>query len=256
MIMQRRPLAAVAAMVLVLSLVMATGSLAQDAGTPDSVRIDSVVAYTNGIGAVPVNFYNDEPLAGLEVTLTVNSPDVQIDSFSFVGSRVDYISVKGSSGFPSAITIYAAPISAEPLIAAGNGLLGTLYLSWDVAVAPQVVPIDSITIVNVDVEYSTTFSNASAQTFTPQFVLGYIDIQQAYGCCAGMRGNVDNDPLDAVNVSDLTYLVKFLFQGGPPADCPDEADIDGLNGPEPNVADLTWLVAFLFQGGPDPVQCQ
>ncbi len=72
----------------------------------------------------------------------------------------------------------------------------------------------------------------------------------AQSCCA-LRGNVDG--IGDINVSDLTYLVAFLFQGGPAAPCPDEADIDGST--DINVSDLTYLVAFLFQGGAAPVEC-
>jgi len=69
-------------------------------------------------------------------------------------------------------------------------------------------------------------------------------------------GNIDGagDFGTVANISDLTYLVAFLFQGGPaPADLV-AANIDGSTGPgdQVNVSDLTYLVAFLFQGGPAP----
>ena len=42
-----------------------------------------------------------------------------------------------------------------------------------------------------------------------------------HGGGGGIRGNVDADVADAVNVPDLTYLVEFLFFDGPaPAPCP------------------------------------
>ena len=78
------------------------------------------------------------------------------------------------------------------------------------------------------------------------------------GCCV-RRGNVDGlgEPGNSVNVSDLTYLVGFLFQGGPEPPCRDEANVDGLGetGNDINVSDLTYLVGFLFQGGPEPPPC-
>jgi len=34
-----------------------------------------------------------------------------------------------------------------------------------------------------------------------------------YGdCCVGVRGNVDGDPLDQITISDLVYLVTYMFQ--------------------------------------------
>ena len=69
-------------------------------------------------------------------------------------------------------------------------------------------------------------------------------------CCV-LRGNVDGS--GAVNVSDLTYLVTFLFQGGSLPPCEEESDIDYSG--EVNVSDLTYLVGYLFQGGPNPPAC-
>ncbi len=67
----------------------------------------------------------------------------------------------------------------------------------------------------------------------------------------GICGDVNAD--GQVNVADLTYLVNWLFNGGPPPPILENANVDGINGV--NIADLTYFVAHLFQGGPPPV-CQ
>ncbi len=64
--------------------------------------------------------------------------------------------------------------------------------------------------------------------------------------CGDVSGNGEGP-----NVEDLTYLVAFLFQGGPPPPIPAAADMDGSG--EILVDDLTYLVSYLFQGGPAPV---
>ena len=69
-------------------------------------------------------------------------------------------------------------------------------------------------------------------------------------CCL-LRGDADHS--GAINVSDLTYLVAYLFQGGPPPICLPEGDVNGSGAI--NVADLTYLVAYLFTGGPPPIPC-
>ncbi|HWR83361.1 MAG TPA: dockerin type I domain-containing protein [Candidatus Deferrimicrobium sp.] len=99
------------------------------------------------------------------------------------------------------------------------------------------VPIDFIR--NID------FLAADIPTIT------FTDI--AAGCCQDMRGNVDGDSNDQVNVADLTYLVAYLFQGGDAPPCIEEADVNGSGSVD--IADLTYLVAFIFQGGELPYNC-
>lgn len=73
------------------------------------------------------------------------------------------------------------------------------------------------------------------------------------GCCIGIRGNVDGSGDDAVNISDMTYLVAYLFSGGPSSPCFEEADLNADD--NINISDMTYLVAFLFSGGAPPASC-
>jgi hypothetical protein len=69
----------------------------------------------------------------------------------------------------------------------------------------------------------------------------------------GVRGNVNGDANQSVNVLDLVYLVKYLFSGGAQPPCKEEADVVVTN--SVNVVDLTFLVSRLFKGGPPPPGC-
>jgi len=100
---------------------------------------------------------------------------------------------------------------------------------------------------------SGTPSDSGMHSFTAQVV-------DAVGSSAGMTlsmyfepafvcGDIDGDGSDP-NVGDLTYLVDFLFNGGPPPPIEAAADVDGSG--DLNVSDLTYLVEFLFDGGPAP----
>ncbi|MEW5995648.1 MAG: hypothetical protein AB1744_14815 [Candidatus Zixiibacteriota bacterium] len=73
-------------------------------------------------------------------------------------------------------------------------------------------------------------------------------------CCEN-RGNADGLIALAapVNVSDVTFLVAYLFQSGPLPPCLDEGDVNWSG--DINIADLTYLVEYLFQGGPAPPAC-
>ena len=90
----------------------------------------------------------------------------------------------------------------------------------------------------------------STETFS--FTVGVLT------CCVD-RGNVDDliGPGGAVDVTDVTYIVSYLFKGGPVPPCEDAANVDAIVGPGGpiDVADLTYLVAFLFKGGPPMASC-
>ena len=77
-------------------------------------------------------------------------------------------------------------------------------------------------------------------------------------CILPIRGNVDYDPGDEIDISDLVYLVDYMFSGGPEPPCWPEGNIDG-NGPDDNsgidISDLVYLVDYMFTGGPAPVEC-
>jgi hypothetical protein len=81
------------------------------------------------------------------------------------------------------------------------------------------------------------------------------------GCCNGdgLRGNVDGVSGSGgdMDISDLTYLVAYLFSGGPEPSCIDEGNIDGSGGSGGpiDISDLTYLVEYLFAGGPAPAVC-
>ncbi len=78
------------------------------------------------------------------------------------------------------------------------------------------------------------------------------DINIHYGgCCYDPTGDVDDN--GATDISDLTYMVDYFFNAGPPSVCTEEADMDA--NAEVNVSDLTYIVEFLFGGGPEPMDC-
>ncbi|HWR83574.1 MAG TPA: hypothetical protein VN285_09740 [Candidatus Deferrimicrobium sp.] len=81
---------------------------------------------------------------------------------------------------------------------------------------------------------------------------------QPTSCCQ-CRGNADGiiGPAGCIDVSDLTYLVAYLFSGGQAPPCIEEGNVDGVTGPAGpiDVSDLTYLVAFLFSGGQPPPPC-
>lgn len=76
-----------------------------------------------------------------------------------------------------------------------------------------------------------------------------------YTCCQGIRGNVDSDPENRINIVDLAALVAYEFGGGPEPECMEEANVNGDTQGVIGIEDVTHLVAYLFGDGPPPEPC-
>jgi hypothetical protein len=241
------------ALVVITAILTPQASMGQDPFAEDTLTIGASLSSVGaGLAEIPITFLSDEPLAGMEITLTWDSPDVHVDSFSFVGGRVEHLSTLGWSSIGNSISVYV--IAFEDLIPTGSGLLGTIHFGYSSSIDPQLVTIDTITIVDSEREYATTFSDQNSQAFVPQFDIGVMDITES-GCCINDRGNVDGDPTDAITITDLIDLVEYMFQGGAEPVCMAEANVDGLGEPIPDISDLIHLVNYMFQGGAPPVSC-
>lgn len=121
--------------------------------------------------------------------------------------------------------------------------------------------------------YDADFAHTCAETFDGGYIIGgaapdgsneigmvvkMMPPEPPPSCCVGIRGNVDGDPGDAIDISDLVYLADYMFTGGPAPECWSEANVDGL-GPDDasgvDISDLTYLTDYMFTGGPPPPPC-
>ncbi|MBD3258130.1 T9SS type A sorting domain-containing protein [candidate division GN15 bacterium] len=174
----------VAVGVLALALLMLTISPAEaqtipDPGDPDTLKVDSVVAFASGRGIVPVRFVNDQSITSLEVVLTIQSPQIQVDSVSFDGSRLEIEGANNGYQITQSgrvVTIFSTPGSI--VVPAGNGLLGVVYYSYPASVPQQVYTIDTTSWSSGLIQHATTFG-ISGGLFVPQYDEGYLDIQAA-----------------------------------------------------------------------------
>ena len=66
-----------------------------------------------------------------------------------------------------------------------------------------------------------------------------------------------------IGISDLSYLVNYMFTGGPAPPCVEEANMDASCCASPpgetlsdiDIADLVYLVDYMFNQGPLPLPC-
>ena len=63
------------------------------------------------------------------------------------------------------------------------------------------------------------------------------------------EGDITGD--GQVDVSDLVFLIDYLFAGGPVPPDPNAADVNASCGID--ISDVSYLVEYLFQGGPAPL---
>jgi polyhydroxybutyrate depolymerase len=73
-------------------------------------------------------------------------------------------------------------------------------------------------------------------------------------CCL-IRADINHDGAPEPDITDLIFMVTYMFQGGPEPACMDEADINGDGSETPDISDLIDLVEYMFQGGAAPVPC-
>ena len=80
----------------------------------------------------------------------------------------------------------------------------------------------------------------------------FVHVSGESPCCA-IRGDANHDG-SGPDISDLLYIVEYMFSSGPAAPCPEEVDING-SGFGPDISDLVYLVSYMFSAGPPPVSC-
>ena len=77
------------------------------------------------------------------------------------------------------------------------------------------------------------------------------------GCCIH-RGDVDySGGPTPIDISDIVFLVNYIFMGGPEPPCLEQADVNNSGSPGyVDIADLAFLVEYMFDGGPAPEPCK
>jgi hypothetical protein len=176
------------------------------------------------------------------------------DSISTVGCRTEYFATRRLlhyDPFNKRITILLdeCPVDTMSGLPGGSGDLVKIWLT----VSPGAVN-----------GQTTSFALNGYGDYLPKFNFGSIEYRfdnipgtlSAQVCCLGERGNVDNDPTGAVDITDLIYLVEYSFSFGPAPICPAEADVDGSG--EVDISDVIYLVEYMFADppGPSPLQCE
>jgi hypothetical protein len=83
------------------------------------------------------------------------------------------------------------------------------------------------------------------------------ELHNTSACCIGIRGNVDGDTEELVDIGDLTSLISYLYiPPNPEPVCMEEANIDGDIFGVVDIGDLTALISYLYiPPNPLPASC-
>lgn len=122
-----------------------------------------------------------------------------------------------------------------PALAAGSGPVMSLWFRLPAGTPPGAT--QPIAIVSYGLQSPQMV--ATAGSYSPATVGGAL-----VSCLAG---DVDNDGAGP-DISDVSYLIEYLFLGGPEPQISAQADCDGVPGQD--IGDLSRLIEFLFLAGP------
>jgi hypothetical protein len=214
-----------------------------DPGAPDSVFFTPDELYFPlpsgpGLAFIHINFVNDDTVAAISAPFIFSGP-VVYDSVSFRDSRAKYLQYKPVNEDllgDNKILVGAVPVEEDTLMGQGRGYFATLCFS---VTDTGTVEVDTVFFPPVN---QLTFVTTAPLGYRPVFVKGTFSI-------VGYKpGDADYD-MD-VDVSDVVYLINYLFKGGPAPYPLVAADVDGDC--DRDISDVIYLINYLFKGGPPP----
>lgn len=195
---------------------------------------------------IEVYLRNQHPLQELILPLTWAGP-IQLNyaGFDTVGCRTagfEQVELVNFDGFfrRAAFRLRHTLNASGDGMPEGYGKILNIHFSHSSGVGSQ--QIDTTSFSGRTLEFIAGYA-----TFAPAVVPGALTISEI--ACGDINGDGEGP-----NVSDMTYLVSYLFSGGPEPPSLWAADVNGV--PPINVSDMTYLIAYLFSGGPAPVCAQ
>jgi hypothetical protein len=142
-------------------------------GYANIVQVESVYVSSGSEAVVSVFAENNKKLSAITVPLSYSSTALVCDSVSFIGSRIDYLSMKGSNiDISNRLVLAWGLIMDDSLIPTGSGLLCNIHFTITYPVN-TVVTIDSALFPPAN---NLVYVDSLSQPITPQFVPGKIVI--------------------------------------------------------------------------------
>ena len=216
----------------------------------DTMIAPHVVVAPDSVTIAEVYLRNSAPLDMIEIPINfAGATQLFLDSFSVEGCRTDYfesvVAINFAPNMRATIRLRASEYYTSPPLPPGAGPILRLYFSGGLDCDGQSVPID----LNGYSNYYPTLSSVMLE-YEPDVVDGSLT---GRSCCVDRRGNVNGDPEDQIDITDVLHLVNFMFNDGPDPGCWLEADLDAST--EVDISDLIYLVNYMFNGSYPPLMC-
>lgn len=195
---------------------------------------------------VPIKVTNNVPVRYIKIPIEYGGDcNLTVDSISTFGCRTEFfdnVTITHSDSYGKKMTVVLSnTISGpDPYLPIGTGDILKVYFKINMGAyygQSNCIMVDG---------YSSNMPLLSwpLLDWTPKTADGLVSVM-------ANRGDVDGS--FGVYVSDLTFMVNYIFKGGI-APVPNEAG-DVNCDYNVNVADLSYLVNFLFKGGAEPDPC-
>ncbi len=217
----------------------------------DTVKTDSCFGSPGSDICITVKTYNSVPVNYMYIPIEYpGDVSLSFDSVNTNGCRTDYFDICELIQFDPYNKRFVVYIKTDntginPPLPSGEGNIVNIYMS----VSESATQGQSATI------YLDGYS-----TYTPTIFSDYLNYSLAsvssavvVDCCQGIRGNVNGDENDTMDISDLVYFVDFMFKAGAAPICFDEADIDASG--ELDISDIVSFVDYMFNNGAEPAGC-
>lgn len=211
------------------------------AGLADSLIAPSIKLIGDVTAVVEVYAANSIPLNELRIPVEYQGAlSLKFDSASTAGCRTEHFDNLNFISLDETNRRLCARIknnynSTAPDLEAGEAAVLRLYFTIN---SPSTGLVNPIILDG----YSTYLP-----LFTSRYAV-YNPITLAGGISIALCGDCDNSGL--VNILDVTFLVGYLYKGGPAPNPPQIGDADGSS--LLNILDVTYLISYLYKSGPTP----
>ena len=213
----------------------------------DTLTIVGDSAFAGRKVMVSIRLANSQNLASLVLPLRLpNSPyKVSLDSIR-MGTRTSYFEAMSTLTWDSLGNRYTVELIANngggsPNLAPGVGEVLRIYGRINsYALGGVSAPVDTTNLFGMKVRLVSNVMSYSPVVFPGQILTKGI-----------LRCDVDYTNDGIRDISDLTWLVAYLYLGGPPPVTIQSGDCDADWGID--IADVTQLVNYLYLAGPPPV---